>query len=58
MHLLRTREVAERLGMHPETIRRHSEELGAIVVNARVHRYPLDKVEAWVAQRSIKAVQS
>jgi predicted ArsR family transcriptional regulator len=56
--LLRTAEVASRLGLHPETIRRHSEELGAIVINARVHRYRPEAVAAWVAQHGTKAVQS
>jgi predicted DNA-binding transcriptional regulator AlpA len=55
--LLRTAEVASRLGLHPETIRRNSEELGVVRLNQRVHRYRPEAVAAWLAQRAVKGGQ-
>ncbi len=50
--LLRTKEVAEILGVHPETVRRRADELGAIRLNTRVTRYPSQKVERYIQSHS------
>jgi DNA-binding transcriptional regulator YhcF (GntR family) len=46
--LLRTREVAEILGVHPETVRRRADELGGIHINSRVLRFNADNVTAFI----------
>ncbi len=47
-HLLKTRDVAARLGVHPATVLRRQGELGVIKINGRVLRFPESSVAEFI----------
>jgi excisionase family DNA binding protein len=56
--LLTTREVADRLGVSPETILRWIDRRGLPVVRltSRALRYDEDRLDAWIADRTTAAL--
>ena len=54
--LLKRREVAERLGVHTETVKRYQRRgiLPAIVLNSRVTRYELSAVERLINEGRVQ----
>ncbi|WP_395821803.1 helix-turn-helix domain-containing protein [Devosia sp.] len=46
--LLKTRDVAERLGVHPATVLRRQGELGVVKLNGRVLRFPESSVASFI----------